>query len=125
MPAKAAKSSASAVKDQPRPKSAEPAREGELSKEQLLEMYTLLFKCRQVGERARLLFRQGKFKGNFYSGVGQEATHVGTLYGCRPSDWVGPSHRDMVAAVVEGGPGGDVLRQAHARQAHPARGKST
>jgi len=125
MAGKGAKSSASAVKDQPRPKSQEPAREGELSKEQLLEMYTLLFKCRAVDERGRLLFRQGKFKGNFYSGVGQEATHVGTLYGCRPSDWVGPSHRDMVAAVVKGAPVRDIIAQLYACQASPDRGKST
>ncbi|MBI4467455.1 MAG: hypothetical protein HY656_08545, partial [Acidobacteria bacterium] len=69
-----------ALKEKPRPK--EPAgTTAELTKEQRLEMYTLLVRCRMVDERARLLFRQGKFKGNFYSAVGQEATHVGTLYG--------------------------------------------
>ena len=125
MAGKGAKSSASAVKDRPRPKAAEPARGGELTKEQLLEMYMLLYKCRQVDERGRLLFRQGKFKGNFYSGVGQEATHVGTLYGCRPSDWVGPSHRDMAAAVVKGAPVRDIIAQLYACQASPDRGKST
>ncbi len=125
MAGKGAKSSASAVKDQPRPKAAEAAREGELTKEQLLEMYALLYKCRAVDERGRLLFRQGKFKGNFYSAVGQEATHVGTLYGCRRSDWVGPSHRDMVAAVVKGAPVRDIIAQLYACQASPDRGKTT
>ncbi|MEE9235919.1 MAG: hypothetical protein V3U28_10820, partial [Candidatus Acidoferrales bacterium] len=61
-------------------KEAPAATKPELSKQQLLQVYTLLLKCRQVDERSRILFRQGKFKGNFYSGVGQEATHVGTLY---------------------------------------------
>jgi TPP-dependent pyruvate/acetoin dehydrogenase alpha subunit len=97
----------------------------ELTKAQLLEMYHLLYKCRQVDERARLLFRQGKFKGNFYSAVGQEATHVGTLYGCRKSDWVGPSHRDMVAAVVKGVPTQRIIAQLYARTTSPDRGKST
>lgn len=96
-----------------------------LSREQLLEMYTLLLKCRQVDERARILFRQGKFKGNFYSAVGQEATHVGTLYGCRKSDWVGPSHRDTVAALVKGAPVRRIIAQLYACVDSPDRGKTT
>jgi TPP-dependent pyruvate/acetoin dehydrogenase alpha subunit len=96
-----------------------------LSREQLLEMYILLFKCRQVDERARILFRQGKFKGNFYSAVGQEATHVGTLYGCRREDWVAPSHRDMVAAVVKGVPTKYIIAQLYACTESPDRGRST
>jgi len=103
----------------------EPGAGAELSKNQLIELYSLLYKCRQVDERARLLFRQGKFKGNFYSAVGQEATHVGTLYGCRKSDWVGPSHRDMVAAVVKGVPTRRIIAQLYARTTSPDRGKST
>ncbi|MFQ5695021.1 MAG: thiamine pyrophosphate-dependent dehydrogenase E1 component subunit alpha [Terriglobia bacterium] len=96
-----------------------------LSGAQLVEMYTLLLKCRLVDERARVLFRQGKFKGNFYSAVGQEATLVGTLYACRRSDWVGPSHREMVAAVVKGVPVKRILAQLFACVASPDRGKST
>ncbi|MFB3127127.1 MAG: thiamine pyrophosphate-dependent enzyme, partial [Candidatus Acidiferrales bacterium] len=85
-----------------------------LSQTQLLEMYHLLLKCRLVDERARVLFRQGKFKGNHYSAVGQEAVPVGTLYGCQPSDWVGPSHRDMVAALVKGVPVKLIMAQLYA-----------
>ena len=125
MAGKGNKASGAAVKEKPRPKTAEAGAPDELNKEQLLEMYTLLFRCRLVDERARLLFRQGKFKGNFYSAVGQEATHVGTLYGCRRSDWVGPSHRDMVAAVVKGVPARDIIAQLYACQASPDRGKTT
>ncbi|MBI2955695.1 MAG: hypothetical protein HYY26_00140, partial [Acidobacteria bacterium] len=104
MAAKSNTRTATAVKKEAPPRKEEKPRVEKrvLSEKQLLEMYSLLYKCRQVDERGRLLFRQGKFKGNFYSAVGQEATHVGSLYGCRKSDWVGPSHRDMVAAVVKG-----------------------
>jgi len=112
----------SATADRPAPQSGATA---ELKKDQLLEMYYLLLKCRQVDERARLLFRQGKFKGNFYSAVGQEATHVGTLYGCRKTDWIGPSHRDMVAAVVKGVPTRRIIAQLFACVESPDRGKST
>ena len=96
-----------------------------LSPEQLLEMFTLLLKCRLTDERARHLFRQGKFKGNHYSAVGQEATHVGTLYGCRPTDWIGPSHRDMVGALVKGVPVKLIMAQLFACVDSPDRGKST
>lgn len=96
-----------------------------LSSEQLLELYTLLFKCRQVDERGRILFRQGKFKGNFYSAVGQEATLVGTLYNCRKEDWVAPSHRDMIAAVVKGVPTQYIIAQLYACVESPDRGRST
>jgi len=102
-----------------------PAPKAELSKDQLLEMYTLLLRCRLTDERGRLLFRQGKFKGNFYSGVGQEATHVGTLYGTRKSDWVGPSHRDSVACLVKGVPVKSYIAQLFACVGSPDRGKTT
>ena len=120
------KSATAMMKEKPAPPTAgRPGATPALTKEQLLEMYTLLLKCRLVDERGRLLFRQGKFKGNFYSGVGQEATHVGTLYGCRKTDWVGPSHRDTVAAVVKGAPTRYIIAQLYAVVASPDRGKTT
>lgn len=97
----------------------------QLSPEQLREMFALLLKCRSTDERARLLFRQGKFKGNYYSAAGQEATHVGALYGCRPTDWIGPSHRDMVGALVKGVPIKLLMAQLFACVESPDRGKST
>lgn len=127
MGAKSSTKSATLVKKEPkRRKRAGPKpKEAPLSRDQLLEMYRVLLKCRLVDERGRLLFRQGKFKGNFYSAVGQEATHVGTLFGCRASDWVGPSHRDMVAAVVKGVPTKKIIAQLYACAESPDRGKST
>lgn len=127
MPGKRAGKKAAPPRKQSKPQKPEKATEpkGELSKEQLREMYTLLLKCRLVDERARVLFRQGKFKGNFYSGVGQEAIHVGVLYACRRSDWVGPSHRDMVAAVVKGVPVKSIIAQLFACVDSPDRGKTT
>ena len=97
----------------------------QLSPEQLQEMFALLLQCRLTDERARRLFRQGKFKGNYYSAAGQEATHVGTLYGCRPTDWIGPSHRDMVGALVKGVPVKLLMAQLFACVESPDRGKST
>ncbi|MGH9862209.1 MAG: thiamine pyrophosphate-dependent dehydrogenase E1 component subunit alpha [Candidatus Acidiferrales bacterium] len=126
MAAKNNRTATAVKKERPAPQ-ADTAAAGKpsLTKEQLVEMYTLLVRCRQVDERARLLFRQGKFKGNFYSAVGQEATHVGTLYGSRKSDWVGPSHRDSIAGIVKGVPLKSYFCQLFANIESPDRGKTT
>ncbi len=74
------------------------------SPELLLGLYGMLVKCRMCDEKARILFRQGKYKGNFYSGVGQEATEVGTAYSLRQDDWIAPSHRDWTSNIIKGAP---------------------
>ena len=43
-----------------------------LSPEILKRLYSYMLKCRTVEERARNLFKQGKFAGNYYAAVGQE-----------------------------------------------------
>ena len=43
----------------------------------LRRLYSYMLKCRTVEERIRLLFRQGRFSGNYFAAVGQEATEVG------------------------------------------------
>lgn len=55
-------------------------RKTENDRELLLGLYRMLVKCRMCDEKARILFRQGKYAGNFYSGVGQEAAEVGAAY---------------------------------------------
>ncbi len=72
------------------------------SNELYLNLYRMLVKCRMCDEKARILFRQGKYKGNFYSGVGQEATSVGTSFGLKVDDWIAPSHRDWTSNVIKG-----------------------
>ncbi|HEV2222172.1 MAG TPA: hypothetical protein VGR84_04135, partial [Candidatus Acidoferrales bacterium] len=52
-------------------------------RELMLGLYKMLVKCRMCDEKARILFRQGKYAGNFYSGVGQEAAEVGAAYSLR------------------------------------------
>jgi TPP-dependent pyruvate/acetoin dehydrogenase alpha subunit len=44
--------------------------------ELLLNLYRMLVKCRMCDEKARILFRQGKYAGNFYSSVGQAHDHL-------------------------------------------------
>ena len=75
-----------------------------LSPELLLGLYRMMVKCRMCDEKARILFRQGKYAGNFYSNVGQEAGEVGAAYSLREEDWVAASHRDWTSCIVKGAP---------------------
>jgi TPP-dependent pyruvate/acetoin dehydrogenase alpha subunit len=63
-----------------------------------------MLKCRTVEERIRILFRQSRFSGNYFSAVGQEATEVGTTVDLLPEDTIAPSHRNFVTHIMKGTP---------------------
>lgn len=96
-----------------------------LSEEILRRLYTYMLKCRLVEERARLLFRQGKFSGNYYAAVGQEATEVGTTIDLLPEDTVAPSHRNFVTNIMKGTPLKLMYAQLYARKTSPDQGRSS
>jgi pyruvate dehydrogenase E1 component alpha subunit len=91
----------------------------------LLGLYRMLLKCRMADEKARVLFRQGKYGGNFYSAVGQEATNVGTAYALREDDWIAPSHRDWTSNIIKGAPLKFCFAQLFAKASSPDRGRSS
>ena len=90
-----------------------------------LNLYKMLVKCRMCDEKARILFRQGKYKGNFYSGVGQEATSVGTAFSLKKDDWIAPSHRDWTSNIIKGAPLKFCFAQLFAKTTSPDRGRSS
>jgi acetoin:2,6-dichlorophenolindophenol oxidoreductase subunit alpha len=90
-----------------------------------LSLYRMLVKCRMCDEKARILFRQGKYKGNFYSGVGQEATSVGTAFSLKEDDWIAPSHRDWTSNIIKGVPLKFCFAQLFAKVDSPDRGRSS
>lgn len=93
--------------------------------ELLLGLYRMMVKCRLCDEKARILFRQGKYAGNFYSNVGQEAGEVGAAYSLRPEDWIAPSHRDWTANIIKGVPLKYCFAQLYGKATSPDRGRST
>ena len=95
------------------------------SNELLISLYTMLQKCRMCDEKARILFRQSKFGGNFYSGAGQEATEVGAAITLRKDDWIAPSHRDWTSNIIKGAPLKFCYAQLFARATSPDRGRSS
>jgi len=95
------------------------------SNELCIGLYTALLKCRMCDEKARILFRQSKFGGNFYSGVGQEATEVGAAFTLRKDDWIAPSHRDWTSNIIKGAPLKSCFAQLFAKATSPDRGRSS
>lgn len=88
------------------------------------DLYTLLVRCRTLDERMRKLFRAGRFAGTYFSGVGQEATTIGTAYNLRQQDVIAPAHREIGASVAKGVPTLQLIAQAYARKNSVDKGKS-
>lgn len=95
----------------------------QLDKKELVRLYTLLLRGRRLDERCRVMFRQGKFAGNFYSGVGQEAIQVAFLSQLKKGDWLAPSHRDFVGNMLMGMPLKMMMAQVFVRATSPDRGR--
>lgn len=114
-----------ATKGSPRALAEPEVEKSAYSRELLLGLYRMLVKCRLCDEKARILFRQSKFAGNFYSGVGQEATEVGAAYSLREDDWIAPSHRDWTSNIIKGVPLKFCFAQLFAKATSPDRGRSS
>jgi TPP-dependent pyruvate/acetoin dehydrogenase alpha subunit len=97
----------------------------QLTDDQLREMYFLLRLSRAFEERLSLLNRQGKVMGGIYSGIGQEAITVGTVFGLRPEDFICPLHRDLGAFLVKGVPPGVLMAQVFGKRDGLSRGKDS
>ncbi|MGH9590547.1 MAG: thiamine pyrophosphate-dependent enzyme, partial [Terracidiphilus sp.] len=76
----------------------------QLHPELLRRLYACMLKCRMVEERIRVLYRQGRFAGNYFAATGQEATEVGATIDLLPEDTVAPSHRNFITNIMNGTP---------------------
>jgi pyruvate dehydrogenase E1 component alpha subunit len=100
-------------------------RAAKLTDDQLQEMYYFLRLSRAFEERLALLNRQGKLLGGIYSGIGQEAITVGTVYGLRREDFICPLHRDLGGFLVKGVPAGVLMAQVLGKRDGLSRGKDS
>ena len=73
-----------------------------VSNDALKGLYYYMNLVRQVDERCRRLFKQGRFHGTYFSAVGQEGTVVGPCYGLRPEDVIGIQHREIGVGELAG-----------------------
>ncbi|HWR13891.1 MAG TPA: thiamine pyrophosphate-dependent dehydrogenase E1 component subunit alpha [Terriglobales bacterium] len=95
-----------------------------LAVETLQRLYSYMLKCRTVEERIRILFRQGRFAGNYFAAVGQEATQVGVTMDLLPEDTIAPSHRNFITHIMKGTPLPQLLAQIYGRKTSPDQGRS-
>ena len=70
--------------------------------EQPLEIYYYLRLVREFEARLSRMHHMGRIPGGVYSGLGQEARVVGSVYGLKKEDWIFPLHRDLGALLVKG-----------------------
>ena len=96
---------------------------GQLSREQLLELYHFLKLNRMVEEKLTNLYRQGKVVGGLYRSLGQEACSVGSAYALERGDIFTPLIRNLGAIFVRGGKPRDVFAQYMAKASGPTRGR--
>lgn len=96
-----------------------------LPEAKLKQIYSTMLKCRTMEEKIRILFKQGRFSGNYYAAVGQEATEVGCAIDLRPTDTIAPSHRDFISNLIKGTPLKFMISQIYARKTSPDQGRSS
>ena len=74
------------------------------TREFLLEIHKNLLETRLLEEKMKDLYAQGRVPGHVHSGVGQEATYVGTLSTRRPGDYFKLTHRPTAMPRMLGTP---------------------
>jgi len=93
------------------------------SAEEGKKLYYYLLKTRTVDEANRKFFRQGKLLGTYFSAVGQEATTVVPTFLSRPTDAIGPSHREIGCSITRGIPLKFMLAHLMAKRTGMDKGK--
>ncbi len=94
-----------------------------ISNDKLKLLYSTMLQCRLLEEKALGLKKMARFKGNYYSAVGQEAAVVGAAIDLRPEDAVAPSHRDFITNFIKGVPLNAMFSQLYGRATSPDKGR--
>jgi len=89
----------------------------------LLEVHYLMLLSRAFEERLAILYRQGKVLGGIFSGIGQEATTVGSTFDLEAGDAVFPLHRDIGVCLARGIAPKVLMAQIFAKATGLSRGK--
>jgi pyruvate dehydrogenase E1 component alpha subunit len=93
------------------------------SESSLLELHYLMVLSRTFEERLAILYRQGKVLGGIFSGIGQEATSVGTTFDLEADDVVFPLHRDIGVCLARGVEPKVLMAQIFGKATGQSRGK--
>lgn len=79
-----------------------------LSAEVLRKLYATMVTTRFMDDRALALQRQGRI-GFYLMSTGQEASHIGSAYAMRDSDWFFPSYRQPGVMLLRGADIDDIV----------------
>jgi pyruvate dehydrogenase E1 component alpha subunit len=88
-----------------------------------IDLYYALKLVRGFEDKVSVLHRQNKILGGVYSGRGQEAIVVGSVYDLELGDWILPIHRDLGMWLIKGTEPGRLMAQLMARRDGLSRGK--
>jgi pyruvate dehydrogenase E1 component alpha subunit len=85
--------------------------------------YTWMALSRTVEDRLRSAYTQGRLRGRFLSGRGQEAIPTGAVLSVGPDDHLAPVHRDLAAHLIRGTTPLTIFRHYLGRGTGPSRGR--
>lgn len=101
------------------------AEDGHPDRAVALELVRSMLIARRLEERIVELYRLGRITGGCYTGIGNEATSVGTAFALGPGDVLVPTHRDMGSHIVRGHSSVEILRQYMKRGTSQTGGKDS
>ncbi|MFN8670542.1 MAG: pyruvate dehydrogenase (acetyl-transferring) E1 component subunit alpha [Candidatus Sericytochromatia bacterium] len=94
----------------------------ELTNEELKYLYTLMVNTRTYEEKSLKLQRTGRI--GFYIGCkGQEASHIGSAYVLKDSDWFFPSYRNHGILLLKGMSLKSIICQMIGNEGDPCKGR--
>jgi len=92
------------------------------SKEFITDLYKNLLGMRLSEEKLVTIYKEGRVPGHIHSGVGQEATHVGTLFTRKEGDYFKLAHRLVSISNVLGVSFNNIFAEILGRQDGNSRG---
>ena len=93
-----------------------------LSAEVLRKLYVTMVTTRIMDDRALALQRQGRI-GFYLMSTGQEASHIGSAYAMRDSDWFFPAYRQPGIMLLRGADIDDIVNEWFGNDGDPSKGR--
>ncbi|HHI79036.1 MAG TPA: pyruvate dehydrogenase (acetyl-transferring) E1 component subunit alpha [Planctomycetes bacterium] len=93
-----------------------------IPKDELIRLYRAMITTRIMEERALNLQRQGRI-GFYVPCKGQEASHIGTAYALKDSDWVFPAYRQPGIMILRGAPMQQIVDEWYGNEGDICKGR--
>lgn len=93
-----------------------------LAREELLELYRCMLTTRIMEDRALNLQRQGRI-GFYVPCLGQEASHIGTAYALKDTDWLFPAYRQAGILILRAVPLQQIVDQWYGNDGDICKGR--